>query len=214
MDISFFAFKLLLLFFPGIICSYIVDTYTIHKERTQFQFLINSFVYGIISYLMYWVCIKINGEGISFLQAINDQEKEISYREVIYTCVLSCLLAVVITLFHTYKLHFKAAHWFGITQKFGELDVWGYFMNSADVIWVTVRDLEHNLMYDGWVQAFSDNSKDAEILLGDVKVFKNIEGEFLYEVSSQYLSLEKGNISIEVRKTTEGVENDKQKSGH
>ena len=33
MDITEFTIRLLLLFFPGIICSYIIDTFTIHKPR-------------------------------------------------------------------------------------------------------------------------------------------------------------------------------------
>tara|TARA_B100001245_G_scaffold173899_2_gene132317 strand:+ start:34374 stop:34610 length:237 start_codon:yes stop_codon:yes gene_type:complete len=73
-------------------------------------------------------------------------------------------------------------------------------MNSDDVNWITVRDLENDLMYDGWIQAFSDNSKEAEVLLGDVRVYRNSSGELLYEVGSQYLSMDRSNIVIEVRK--------------
>ena len=100
----------------------------------------------------------------------------------------------------THKLHFRLFRFLGITNKFGELDVWGYLMNSNDVSWITVRDIENNLMYDGWIQAFSDNSKEAEVLLGDVQVYDNNSGELLYEVNSQYLSLDKAKIRIEVRK--------------
>ena len=54
-------------------------------------------------------------------------------------------------------------------------------------------------MYDGWVQAFSDNSKEAELLLGDVGVYTNDTGEHLYNCDSQYLALDRNNISIEMR---------------
>ncbi len=74
-------------------------------------------------------------------------------------------------------------------------------MNSPDTEWVTIRDISNNLMYDGWVQAFSDNSKEAELLLGDVAVYKNDTGEHLYDIDSQYLSLDRNNISIEIRRT-------------
>jgi len=205
MEISEFAFRVLLLFFPGIICSYIVDAFTIHKERNEFEFLINSFVYGMTTYLLYWIvvsslpCLNINGGRVYFLQEMTDSKEPISIKELVNVCVVSAMLAIAITIMHTHKLHFRIAHKLKLTKKFGELDVWGYVMNSKNVTWVTVRDIDHNLAYDGWVQAFSDNSNDAEILLGDVVVYDNTNGNELYKVASQYLSMNKGNISIEVR---------------
>lgn len=207
MDISVFAFRLLLLFFPGIICCYIIDTFTVHQERTQFEFIINSFLFGLISYILYWVliilCHKLNwivNSDFVFLKALNDTNHNISYREILYVSFLSAVVGIFITAIHTYKLHFRLIQKLKITRKFGELDVWGYLMNSSDTEWVTVRDIANNLMYDGWVQAFSDNSKEAELLLGDVVVYKNDTGEKLYDVDSQYLSLDRNNISIEIRR--------------
>lgn len=207
MDISVLAFRLLLLFFPGIICCYIIDTFTVHKERTQFQFIINSFLFGLISYILYWViiilCNKFDwiiANDIVFLKALNNTKQNISYKEIIYVCILSGMVGICITTIHTYKLHFRLTQKLKITRKFGELDVWGYLMNSPDTEWVTVRDISNNLMYDGWVQAFSDNSKEAELLLGDVAVYKNDTGVHLYNVDSQYVSLDRDNILIEIRR--------------
>lgn len=207
MDISVFAIRLLLLFFPGIICSYLIDTFTVHKERTQFQFIINSFLFGLISYLLYWAMIifckkfqLIDVSEFAFFKALNDTSYSISYKEIVYVCILSMFVGIFSTVIHTYKIHFRLAHKLKITRKFGELDVWGYLMNSPDIEWVTVRDTSNNLMYDGWVQAFSDNSMEAELLMGDVGVYKNDTGEFLYNVDGQYLSLDRNNISIEIRR--------------
>ncbi len=207
MDISVFAFRLLLLFFPGIICCYIIDTFTVHKERTQFEFLINSFLFGLVSYILYWVIIILCHElnliatnNFVFLKALNDANHNISYTEILYVSFLSAIVGICLTAIHTYKLHFRLTQKLKLTRKFGELDVWGYLMNSPDTEWVTVRDIANNIMYDGWVQAFSDNSKEAELLLGDVAVYKNDTGEKLYDVDSQYLSLNRNNISIEIRR--------------
>ncbi|HBS43052.1 MAG TPA: hypothetical protein DEA26_10250 [Oceanospirillales bacterium] len=207
MDFSEFTFKLMLLFLPGIICSYIVDAFTNHKERTQFQFFVNSYVYGLLAYALYWLAIEVVsiffciGDGaVSFLLYFQDKEANISFIEIFYACISAVIIASSVTYMHTHKLHFRFFRWLGITKKFGELDVWGYLMNSDDVNWITVRDLENDLMYDGWIQAFSDNSKEAEVLLGDVRVYRNSSGELLYEVGSQYLSMDRSNIVIEVRK--------------
>lgn len=206
MDFSEFAFKLLLLFLPGIICSYIVDTFTNHKQRSQFQFTINSFVYGLISYGILWVLVSKVGHflgvrSVGFLKYLQGDKQSISFVEIFYACICAILLGALVTYIHTHKLHFRLFRTLRITRKFGELDVWGYLMNSDDVSWITVRDLDHNLMYDGWIQAFSDNSQEAEVLLGNVQVYKNDTGILLYEINSLYLSLDKSKIIIEVRKT-------------
>jgi hypothetical protein len=207
MELSEFVFKLLLLFLPGIVCSCIVDAFTNHKERTQFQFGVNSFVYGLISYGAFWLIINMFGcvfsidpGSFNFLQYFQGEPQEISFHEIFYVCIVSVVLGALVTFIHTHKLHFRFFRFLKITKKFGELDVWGYLMNSEDVSWITVRDIPNNLMYDGWIQAFSDNSKEAEVLLGDVRVYSNDTGVLLYSVSSQYLSLDRSNIVIEVRK--------------
>lgn len=132
MQLSVFAFKILLIFFPGIICSYIVDTFSIHKERTQFQFLVNSFVLGLSSYLLYWLTINLigmwfnlNETNIEFLRSISDAGQTISYKEIAYVTIISVLLGIFITIVDTYKLHFRLMRKLRVTKKFGEIDVWG-----------------------------------------------------------------------------------------
>lgn len=213
MEVSEFVYRLLLLFMPGIICSYVVDTFTNHKERTQFQFAVNSFVYGLLAYGAFWLFVNVFGcvfnikqSQLTFLLYLQNNSQIISFTEVFYACIFAVILGSLVTYIQTHKLHFRIFRYLGITKKFGELDVWGYLMNSEDVSWITVRDIKNNLMYDGWIQAFSDNSKEAEVLLGDVKVYANDTGELLYSVGSQYLSLDRSNIVIEVRK--EEMKND------
>jgi len=53
MELSEFSLRLLLLFFPGVVCAYVVDALTIHRRRSEFEFLLNSLVLGIASYLVY-----------------------------------------------------------------------------------------------------------------------------------------------------------------
>lgn len=207
MGVSEFAFKLLILFLPGILCSYVVDIFTNHKQRTQFQFLVNSFVYGLFAYGIFWFLVNnvgcvvgLDENSVNFISYLQDKNHSISFHEIFYVCIVAVVLGAAITFIHTHKLHFRLFRALKITRKFGELDVWGYLMNSDDVSWVTVRDVANNLMYDGWVQAFSDNGSDTEVLLGDVRVYENGSGNFLYEVSSQYLSLDRKNVVIEIRR--------------
>ncbi len=202
MGLSEFAIKLLLLFLPGIICSYIVDTFTHHEKRTQFQFIINSYVYGLLSYIGYYlihILFKAKESKIYFLKALIDSKSDISYEEIISVCIVSIALAVIFTCMHNSKLHFKLFRKLKITKKSGHIDVWGDLMNSPDVKWISVRDIENNLIYDGYLSVFSDSVKEAEVLMSDVCVYKNDTAELLYKVKFQYLSLDKSKIVIEVR---------------
>ena len=106
---------------------------------------------------------------------------------------------------HTY-LH-QVARKIGVSEKFGDLDVWGYLLNmknNDELIWITVRDHENGLIYDGRIIAFSDDSRNAELLLEDVCVYENTPTENetakeLYKVNTMYLSRNREKITLEYR---------------
>jgi hypothetical protein len=207
MEITEFAFKLLILFFPGLICAHLIDQLTSHKPREAFFFLLQSFTLGLISYFAYWFIIKglallwptsINSD-VTFLKALVNPNLSFSFKEIVIVSFIAVILASIVSVSSRYKFFNRTARSIGITKKFGELDVWGYMLNMEEVVWVTVRDHKNDLIYDGWVQAFSDDSKDAELLLRDVSIYKNSSGEKLYQVGAVYLSRQRDNISIECR---------------
>lgn len=207
LELSDFTFKLLLLFFPGILCAYMVDQLTIHRPRETFFFLLQSFVFGIFSYFTYWMglkCINYFSPNtvytkLTFLQALTAPNIVFSYKEIVITSIIAIILGGIVSVASKYKALNKIAHSIHITRKFGELDVWGYMLNLKEVVWVTVRDHKEDLMYDGWIQSFSDDSKDAELLLRDVSVYNNTSGDRLYQTSLVYLSRKREDISIECR---------------
>jgi hypothetical protein len=207
MEITEFVFKLLLLFFPGIICAYLVDQLTTHRPRDPFFFLLQSFVFGLVSYFLYWAGAIIASHffstlvkpNIAFLRSLTNSKAVFSFREIAYVSIISTILACVVSVVSRFKLLNRIAKWIGLTKKFGELDVWGYLLNMKEVAWVTVRDHDNDLIYDGWVQAFSDDSKEAELLLRDVSVYKNKTGMPLYQIGALYLSRNRENITIECR---------------
>jgi hypothetical protein len=207
MELSEFTFRLLILFFPGIICAYVIDKLTIHKPREVSFFLLTAFVLGLICYFSYWMGIKSIGyiwpnwidSNVTFLKALTNSNIYFSFREIIVVSLLSVVLACLVSVASKFKLVTHITHFLRITKKFGELDVWGYTLNLKEVVYVTVRDHKNDLVYDGWVQAFSDDSKNAELLLRDVSLYKNSTGERLYQVGAVYLSRVRDDISIECR---------------
>lgn len=206
MQISEFTFRLLLLFFPGVICAYLVDTLTIHRPRSNLQFLLNSLIFGLASYLSYWSALWVaahfgvgHQQPLVFLRALTDATVPVSFREVAVATAVAVGIALVLTAVSTYKLHFRIAHKLRLTKKFGDLDVWGFVFNSPQVQWATIRDHGRNLVYDGAIRLFSDGLENPEILLDEVKVYKNDSGEHLYDVTSLYLCLKRDEIVIEFR---------------
>jgi hypothetical protein len=221
MDITQFTIRILLLFVPGIICSFCVDALTEHRPREPLFFIIRSLVLGFASYFFYWVLLlglnhfemlpEINGAGmpisskVYFLKALVDPSAPVCFHEILYVCALSVLLGIFLTLESTYKLTNKLFRLLHVTRKFGEIDVWGFALNLPGVKWVTVRDLREDLVYDGYIQAFSDDGVDAELLLLDVNVYRNSADELLYHVDALYVSRDRRTIVLEFRDVPDKV---------
>ncbi len=71
-------------------------------------------------------------------------------------------------------------------------------MLSPDVEWVWVRDHTRNLVYEGYIQAFSDTTPLREILLSEVKVYSNESSELLYKIPILYLGRNPNELTIEI----------------
>ena len=102
----------------------------------------------------------------------------------------------------------RLARVIGVSNKFGDLDVWARMFNSSDIVWVVVRDFNHDLAFDGWVNAFSDTYDTNELLLRDVKVYQSSSAQLLYELDSVYLTREKDELTIEISKDNVGERTD------
>jgi hypothetical protein len=207
MEISEFTLRLLLLFLPGIVVTLIIERFTVSDEKRHFYFIIISFIMGILSYTLYTILLKlidfiickdIDTEVI-FLKALIDKELKIEFSEVLLVSLLAIILGFAIAKIINAKLMFRFAQKIGITKKFAEIDVWGYLFNSEDdeLRWVRVRDIENNLCYEGWVEAFSDIYKSNELFIRDVKVYVNSNGKKLYQVPGLYVARDPNKLTIE-----------------
>ncbi|MDP6038719.1 MAG: hypothetical protein QGG64_09225 [Candidatus Latescibacteria bacterium] len=209
MNISDFAFRILIIFFPGIIGFLIVDALTEHRERTPFQIGLYSFVLGLSSY----VALYYLNNAISFIShwigwphsftvdifaSFSQTKPTINLSETFWATICILPLSLGISKILNEKIIHRFAHWIGVSRKFGDLDVWSYTFTIKDAEWVVVRDLDHNLYYEGWIQAFSPTYKENELLLRDVQVFRNDTGEKLYDVGALYLSRSPENLTLEL----------------
>jgi putative flippase GtrA len=198
MGVTEFGLRLVLLFLPGIICASLVDALTTHPPRTQFRFTLRALTLGVASYGILALFLP----NLSFFAALSDLEVGPSLIEAGYATIVALGMAVVLTYIANHKIHFRIAQRLRLTKRFGDQDVWSYLFNSPDVEWVTVRDHKRNLVYDGRVRFFSEDSKNAELYLQDAKVYDNASGDFLYEVAGMYVSLDRTDLTIELSDAT------------
>lgn len=208
MELSTLTVRVLLLFFPGVICAMLVDTLTVHRERTSAQLLTHSFVLGLGSYLSlnvlregwFWIA-RLTGSPrplpVTFFDALTNEKLRISWGEIALATVVAVILGIGVSAAINHRLVHEGANSLRVSRRFGDLDVWGLLFNSPDLGWVTVRDLGHDLTYEGWVDAFSDTSASPELLLRDVRVFRSSSGTQLYETSRVYLARPSDTLVIE-----------------
>ena len=203
MEFSEFALRVILLFLPGIISFLIIDNLTNHRDYKIYQKAIYSLIYGFLCYYLYYLLLIIYGYWFkvkirfSFFDALTNNESVLDFNEIGYATIISIFVGFILSTFINYKIVNKIARKFKITKKYAEVDVWSYLMNSEKTEWVVIRDIKNDLMYEGWIEAFSDSTEKDEIFLRDVKVFRNSTSKELYDIPGLYLPSKRVNLIVE-----------------
>jgi len=208
MQLSDFTIRILLLFFPGVICAILVDNLTIHEKRSIGFFLIHSFVYGIFSYFFLSVlppfcgivgsCFKyFQNHEVIFFNALVDSRLKINWKEILAASLMAIILGFFFSVMITQEILHRIARFLKVTQKLGKLDVWHHTFDASRDQWVRIRDIANDLIFEGWIRNYSDSSSRPELFVQDVKVFVNKTGEYLYDVPALYFSRDQKDVTIE-----------------
>jgi len=207
MELSALTVRLLLLFLPGIVCAYVLDAFTSELSKDKFFFLLRSFVFGVASYAIYGMLLRLGNKlwilsshkDLSFLAALGDPATPIAYSEVFSTCLIGLVLGGFLAWSWNRRYPYRLAQRVGVSKRFGDRDVWGYIFNAESVEWATVRDNKYDLTYDGWVEAFSDDSRNAELLLREVCVYRTSTGDQIDRIDGLYIARDPHDVTIEFR---------------
>ena len=112
-----------------------------------------------------------------------------------------------------YKVFNKLAQKINVSSKYGDENLYSYYLNAKEIDWVYVRDIENNLTYQGRIESYAENDHMQEMVLYDVTVFRYQDSVQLYSVPTIYLNKEMGKFIIEaIPKELLGEENDNQKA--
>lgn len=224
MNVSDLTVRLIVLLIPGILAALIVEKLTHHRPWSAFTFALNSVLLGFGSYAFHQLILCVwelkalssespyNPKTITFWTSLFDKDTSISLAEVALTCIFAVIIGYLVSASIHHKLVFRIAKQFGVSNKFGDEDVWAYFLNSKDVEWIWVRDHSRGLVYEGWVQLFSVTTTIRELLLREVRVYTNDSSEFLYEVPAMYISRATPDITIQLPIFGEEIFKDGRKS--
>lgn len=196
---------------PGILAAAIADKVTSHSPRWgSFKYGMYSFVFGIICYIvlsfLIWVAsylqwfvnlVPLTTEGLSVWSFISDRSNNINLLEVLAATALSPLVAFSAAFAINHKLFNKMATKIRVSRKYGDENLYSFFLNSGDIDWVYVRDQKKGITYEVRVLSFSENDKIQELVLVNAKVYNYEDSDELYSVPSIYLSNTNSSFTIE-----------------
>lgn len=205
MDISEFAFRLFLLFLPGIIAFLIVDALTVHSKTSPFFAALESGILGLVCYLAYYGLTVIFDLPFTFIAAISDNAVEVEPLEILISTALSIPIGFAVAAVIYHKLLFKLAALLHVSKKISDPGVWSHVMaldpKTVDTQWVSIIDEDKQLLYHGFLQFYSDNNDvDNEFFLRnvDVYVYQNqTPGELLYQTPAVYLNGKRNRFKVE-----------------
>lgn len=169
--------------------------FVVRQKMSNFQFVLYAFIFGVVSYVVTGSVYSIFGEQLPVMAYLLAADKSkipnelFSLRDLAAVTVTALVLAIAWIYLETYKLAARFLNLIKATKKSGNVDVWNFTLNSSkpEVEYVQVRDFAKEIVYSGWVDAFSEAAHIRELLLRDVQIH-DFSGNFLYEMPYVYIA--------------------------
>ncbi len=196
--------------FPGFLAALIVENFLNYSPKwTAFKFGIYSFLLGVLTYIALQLSVWLIGlfpSRISFLSQLTGEldiwnfaskrEGTIDLIEVFAAVAFSPIIGIITTRLANDR------RWFGLkratgSSKYGNENLFSNFLAAKNLGYVYIRDYELDLMYEGTVASFSENDDIQEIVLENVRIFRNHDSEHLETLPSLYISKSAGEFLIE-----------------
>jgi len=219
MDLSNFVIRLVFLGLPGIVASQLFQKLRGRRDRQAWEHFLEITLFALVSYGIYdwfatllgplswgkWLLVPSENASHTPLRAILDEGipiSSISWRQVLIPSTLGVGAALAASYIDTHKWITRLGRGLNVTKRFGDEDVWEFFHNMSGIEWwVFVRDHKLDVIYYGWVVAYSDSDKERELLLKNVDVFSAVapgDAARLYTCQVLYVCRDKSDISIEI----------------
>jgi len=196
--------------FPGIISALIVENFLNYSPKwSAFKFGVHSFILGVVSYVLLQLIVSffsIFPARIDFLPSLSGQldvwtfASERTGKIDVIEVFAAMLFAPFVGAFVTRAANNR--NWFGLksltnSSKYGNENLFSYFLASKNLGYIYVRDYEQDVMYEGVVVSFSENDDIQELVMSDVRVFRSHDGVLLENLPNMYISKPAGQFIIE-----------------
>jgi hypothetical protein len=196
---------------PGLIATILADKLVVHIVRWEaFKYAVYTFVFGLGSYAALQALVLLLHLGERHLPFLPSEEPILAtwavlttkgaqpaLAEIVWATTLAPVVATVAILLGNRKWLNRVAQALRVSAKYGDENLYSYYLNLQGVEWVYVRDLPNDLSYRGIIHSFSETQQIQELVLREATVFQNKEGVELYSVPMLYLSQPLGSFIIE-----------------
>lgn len=202
--------QLALIFMPGLIWANIDEKYGAGKPPDHVKFFVRVFLFGMSTYVALYglyslaaLCLEDLEFGhYGWAKDITNPDLSAFIDEIFWSVPLSLFFSVLWLYAVRYKVLRKLLHFLNTTERLGDEDLWSTILNEyqlSDPIYF--RDCAKDLIYLGWVDSFSQNEDNREMVLRDVRVYKDVRLEdgstqHLFNTPRLYVSCDKNSILI------------------
>lgn len=190
MEISASLIQLALVLVPGAVAALIIAALAFHKRISNVEFV---FIASVISILSYAILELFLAPGTaSILRAIatgfnTNPPPEINLIHILYSTLISIGLGLAVSFAINYKLIFRVAKLFRISNKYGDEALYMFYLNIKQINFVNFIDIENDTIYSGTIKMFDISGDYVEVVLGNVTIYSYEDARVLGEVSSVYL---------------------------
>lgn len=208
---------------PGIVGSKVYRQLTRKPSNKTWEDFVEILLFGLLSYLVYAaLCAALNVilvtnlsvKALETLKDIEQQQVAFHWGEILACCVVGLILGFVAACLENHKIVNRIGRCLGVTNQYGDEDVWEFFHNSKEVpSWAYVKDHKLGLLYFAQIVTFSDSGRDRELVLEDVKAYDIDSGAELFARDVIYLAREKYDLTIEIPQLGLDVNEDPQRRG-
>ncbi|RLA40132.1 MAG: hypothetical protein DRR42_26375 [Gammaproteobacteria bacterium] len=203
------AVTLIVIFLPGLIAATISDKLTVHSKWSSFKFSLYAFLLGISSYALLQIGLyakigfsAFHFDGISWRHLdvwryLLDGKSEMVVSEIVLAVAFSIPVALLASWTVNFKLFNKLGQKLRVTTKYGDENLFSYYLNAEEIDWIYVRDKTNGLTYQGRVVSHSENELIQEVVLAEVSVYRYDDSALLYSIPTIYLTRGMGEFVIE-----------------
>lgn len=201
LSVSTLFFELALIFIPGFVWMKIHSRYGFKGDQTQFDLILNAFIFDVLSYGVLYVIYTSKGWSLKIFELDPDSKKLLQpqiFPEIAFAVLISIAGGVLSLYVENHKLFTRFVQKIGATKRYGDEDVWDFVFNSSSPAagFVHFRDFDQRVTYAGIVEVFSESGQIRELVLRDVIVY-DFEQTEMYRVPRLYLARERESIHIE-----------------